>query len=212
MREIAVIGASAGIGLATVKAGLAAGYRVRAFARQAQGVQLDSPLLTKIDGDARDASSLLPAVTGVDAVILSLGVPMNLQLLTGPITLFSAATRVVLDTMTQANVNRLITVTGFGAGDSAASISRWQRPAFNLVFGRAYADKTLQEQLIKDSTLDWTITRPGVLTNGGKHNYRVMVTANEWCNGVISRASVADFLIRQIEPGALSRQSPVLIK
>ena len=36
------------------------------------------------------------------------------------------------------------------------------------VLGRAYDDKDVQERLIKDSALDWTIVRPGLLTNGGR--------------------------------------------
>ena len=104
--EIAVIGGSAGVGLETVKAGLAAGYRVRAFSRHAGQINIDSESLKKMDGDALDSSSVKCAVAGVDAVILCLGVPMNLQLLTGPVTLFSTATAIVLDAMAQAGVDR----------------------------------------------------------------------------------------------------------
>jgi hypothetical protein len=76
--------------------------------------------------------------------------------------LFSDATRVLIAAMGAQGVKRLICVTGFGAGDSRASISFLQRLPFQIVFGRAYADKSLQERLIKESVLDWTIARPGV--------------------------------------------------
>ena len=65
-------------------------------------------------------------------------------------------------------VKRLISVTGFGAGDSRASINCHQLLPFRFFFGRAYDDKDVQERLIKDSALDWTIVRPGLLTNGGR--------------------------------------------
>jgi uncharacterized protein YbjT (DUF2867 family) len=32
---------------------------------------------------------------------------------------------------------------------------------FRFFLGRAYDDKDVQERLIKDSALDWTIVRPG---------------------------------------------------
>ena len=54
-------------------------------------------------------------------------------------------------------INRLIAVTGF-AGDSMAAISCFQKVPFNIVFGQ-YRDKSAQEALIKDPTLDWTIVR-----------------------------------------------------
>jgi len=109
-------------------------------------------------------------------------------------------------------VHRLLCVTGFGAGDSRASISCLQRLPFHLVFGRAYDDKSVQERLIKDSGLQWTIARPGVLTSGPRTGrYRILTEAKDWRNGVISRADVADFLVRQIADQTYVRQAPVLV-
>ena len=109
-------------------------------------------------------------------------------------------------------VERAIFVTGFGAGASRASIGRWQRLPFQIVFGRAYGDKSLQEKLIKESELDWTIARTGVLTNGPRTGrYRILAEASQWRNGIISRADVAEFLVRQIGDGAYIRKTPVLI-
>ena len=51
--------------------------------------------------------------------------------------------------MESQGVKQLICVTGFGAGDSYASISFLQLVPFRLVFGRAYDDKSVQERLIK---------------------------------------------------------------
>ena len=109
-------------------------------------------------------------------------------------------------------VKRLICVTGFGAGDSRASINCLQRLPFQFVLGRAYDDKSLQEQLIKESELDWTIARPGVLTSGPRTgHYQMLSEAFQWRNGSISRADVADFLVRQIGDQTYIRKSPVLI-
>ena len=114
--------------------------------------------------------------------------------------------------MRSQGVKRLICVTGFGAGDSRASISCLQRLPFQIVFGRAYDDKSLQEKLIKESELDWTIARPGVLTSGPRTGrYRILAEASQWRNGIISRADVAEFLVRQIGDQAYIHKTPVLI-
>ena len=63
-------------------------------------------------------------------------------------------------------MKRLICVTGFGAGDSYSSISFLQLAPFRLVCGGAYDNKSVQERPIKNSSLDWTIVRPEVLTGG----------------------------------------------
>ena len=208
--KVLIIGASKGIGLATTKAALAAGYDVRAFARSAAAMTLSDPRLEKAQGDATRKQDVEAALAGVDAVILTLGV--DLGELIKPVHLFSDATRVIVTAMTASSVKRLICITGFGAGDSRASIGLLQRVPFQIVFGRAYDDKTRQEDLIKQSGLDWTIARPGVLLNGPQSNrYKVLREPSSWRNGIISRASVADFLVKQIEDRSYLQAAPVLV-
>jgi hypothetical protein len=51
-----------------------------------------------------------------------------------------------------------------------------------------------------------------VFSNGaGTGRYRVLAEANQWRNGFISRADVADFLVAQIENDDYLGKSPVLI-
>src|SRR5689334_3545805 len=118
MATVLVIGASRGIGLETVKALLAAGYKVRALARSAGAIPIEDPQLEKINGDALDRPTVGRALSGVDAVVQSLGVAFSAEALFKGTTLFSRATRVLVDAMRARGVKRLIAVTGFGAGDS----------------------------------------------------------------------------------------------
>ena len=208
--RVLIIGASKGIGLDTTRQALDAGHNVRALARSATAIAISNPSLEKMRGDALKTEDVETALVGVDVVIQTLGV--GLGDLFRPVHLFSDATRVLIEAMRSQGVKRLICVTGFGAGDSRASISCLQRLPFQIVFGRAYDDKSLQEQLIKESELDWTIARPGVLTSGPRTgHYQMLSEASQWRNGSISRADVADFLVRQIGDQTYIRKSPVLI-
>lgn len=205
-----IIGASKGIGLETTRQSLEAGYDVRALARSAAAISLSNPKLEKVTGDALDHREVELALVGVNAVIVALGV--GLGELFRPVYLFSEATRVLIRAMKAQAVKRLICVTGFGAGDSHASISCLQRVPFQIVFGHAYDDKTRQERLIKESALEWTIARPGVLTGGPRTGrYQVLREPSQWRNGIISRADVADFLVRQIEDLTYVYEAPVLV-
>ena len=208
--RVLIIGASKGTGLETTRQALQAGHDVRALARSATAIAVSNPSLEKMRGDALKTEDVEAAVVGVDAVIQTLGV--GLGDLFRPVHLFSDATRVLIAAMRSQGVKRLICVTGFGAGDSRASISCLQRLPFQIVFGRAYDDKSLQEQLIKESELDWTIARPGVLTSGPRTgHYQILSEASQWRNGIISRADVAEFLVRQIGDQTYIRKAPVLI-
>jgi putative NADH-flavin reductase len=208
--HVLIVGASRGIGLATTRQALEAGYRVRALARSAAAMMLSHPNLEKVRGDALDSPDVEAALAGVDVVIQTLGIGVGDMF--RPVHLFSDATRVLVAAMKSKGVKRLVALTGFGAGDSQASISILQRVPFQLVFGRAYADKSLQERLIKESGLDWTIARPGVLIGGPRTGrYQILTDASQWRNGIISRANVADFLVRQIEDRTYVHQAPVLV-
>ena len=210
MAQVVIIGASKGIGLETTRQALEAGHRVRAFARSAADIGISDPKLEKVRGNALRESDVIAAVTGMNAVIQVLGVGLSDLFL--PVHLFSDATRLLLAAMQAQGVKRLICVTGFGAGDSRASINCLQLLPFRFFFGRAYDDKDVQERLIKDSALDWTIARPGVLTNGSRTGrYKVLEEPLQWRNGTISRADVADFLVRQIEDLTYLRKTPVLV-
>jgi putative NADH-flavin reductase len=212
MKTILIIGASRGIGLETVRRALDQGYQVRAFARSASQMPLTHAQLTKVNGDALRADDVAAAVTGADAVIQTLGAKASLAMFTGPIRLFSDATRILIQAMEKAGVKRLICVTGFGTGDSREHMSALLRLPFELMLGRVYADKAVQEMMIRRSALSWVIARPGVLTNDPRTGrYKILDRPADWRSGTISRADVADFLVKQTEDDSYLGKTPALI-
>jgi len=211
MRTVLVIGASRGIGLETVKRAIKAGHSVRALSRSATAIRLHDAKLEKLEGDALDRDTIERALVGVDAVIQTLGVSPAPELIFSGTRLFSAATRVLVNAMEAGTVRRLICVTGFGAGDSRGRGGLLYNAALCLFLGRVYADKDLQERIIRRSRLDWTIVRPTILTNGPRTGtYRVLVDPRDWTSGFISRADVADFLVAQIDDASLLYKTPAL--
>ena len=54
------------------------------------------------------------------------------------------------------------------------------------------------------------IVRPVILTSGPKKAYRALVDPRDWTCGFISRANVADFLVKQIDNDAFLHKTPVL--
>jgi len=156
---------------------------------------------------------IVRALDGTDAVIQALGVPITLATVVNGTTLFSDASRVLVDAMQSARVRRLIAVTGIEAGDSrGVSSFLHARILFPLILQRIYDDKNAQEEIIRSSGLDWTIVRPGILTHGpATGHYQVLTDRRSWRSGFISRKDVADFLIRQISDDTCSGSTPLLI-
>ncbi len=214
--RVLVIGASRGIGRETVSALRMAGHNPLGMSRgragsKAGGAKADEADATPwVTGDALDPLAVGHALSGVDAVILTLGIG-NGDLFR-PVSLFSEATKVVVAAMRQDGPKRLIVVTGFGAGRSRAAIPFWQKLPFDALFGRAYSDKDIQEALVMDSGLDWTIVRPGVLTNGARTDrYLVLSHPSSWRNGMVSRKDVAAFLAQQVADKALIGHDVVIV-
>lgn len=214
MSKLLIVGASRGTGLETVKAALAAGHNVRAFAPSAAAIPLASERLEKVSGDARHRAALEAAVTGMDAVIETLGVSFGLSTIVGGTTLFSSATRLLVEAMRAKGVHRLVAVTGIGAGNSRGHGGfLYDAVAFPLVLARVYDDKDVQEQIIRNSGLTWTIVRPAILTNGpATGRYHVLTDPSSWRGGFISRANVAHFLVREATENRYAGETPLLIE
>jgi putative NADH-flavin reductase len=213
MSKVLIIGASRGIGLETVRAALRAGHSVRALARSAACIPVQNAALDKMASDALDGDVIRKALQDVDVVILTLGVDISPRAIFERTTLFSQSTRILVDAMKAAGVKRLVAVTGLGAGDSRGHGGLlYDAIAFPLLLKRVYDDKDVQEWIIRSSGLEWTIVRPGLLANGpATGNYRVLTAPKDWRFGVISRADVADFLVRQIDDRTLIGATPLLI-
>ncbi len=197
--RILIMGATSGIGRCVMEEAVGRRLSVRAFARSADTLE-PSDLIEPFVGDARNPNDVANALFGVHAVIYALGITERVSMLWETETLFSETTRVLLDQMAKAEVARLVAVTGFGAGRSKSAMSWVERTGHRAVLGRPYADKDRQEALITESALDWTIVRPVILTRGARsERYRVLRDASSWRNGLISRASVAHYLVDAVE-------------
>ena len=196
-----------------MKAALLAGHGVRALARSAASIPIQNTNLEKVSGDALDTDTIRNALKDVNMVVQTLGVDISPRAIFEPTTLFSQSTRLLVGAMKAAGVKRLIAVTGLGAGDSRGHGGfLYDTVAFPLLLKRVYDDKDVQESLIRSSELDWIILRPGLLTNSpATGQYRVLTASNEWRFGTISRADVADFIVRQIDDRALIGATPLLI-
>ena len=190
--KILVIGATGPTGRELVSQGLALGHRVTAVVRHPETAGLPSGTGV-VRADVMDAASMSAAVIDQDAVVSSLGSKISRK----PTTLFSQGTRNLLAAMQTAGVTRLVCITGVGAGDSRGHGGFMYDRIFQpLLLNEIYRDKDRQEEIVRASHTDWTLVRPGALTNGPKTGeFRQFTDLSDITVGKISRADVAAFIL-----------------
>ncbi len=204
--NVIVFGASGTLGRHVVEQALAQGHTVTAFSRQSRKPETQNPNLSLVTGDVLDLRSVQAAMAGQDAVIVALGAGRK-----GGVR--STGTENVIAAMKHHGISRLICLSTLGAGDSRSLLTFfWKRIMFGLLLREAYADHQAQEKIVRDSGLDWTLVRPAAFTDGpatGSYRHGFQNT-QKGLTLKISRADVADFMLRQLSGTAYLRRAPGL--
>jgi len=196
--KITVIGASSGIGLEAVKRALHRKHTVTGLSRSA--VQLIGfENFHFMRGDALKKITVRKAIADADAVLVALGTPKNMK----RTTLFSDFAKILVSLHEESKTNiPFIIVSGFGAGESHQYVSAWYMKMFiKYLMQDVYTDKSEMEKIISSSLMNWIIVRPSKLFNNGlTENYRVETELFHGMNiGDVSRADVADYMVKQAE-------------
>jgi putative NADH-flavin reductase len=196
--KLAVFGATGKTGLEIIKQALHKGEVVTAFVRDAARMQIKDKRLIVVTGDVFDQEIVDLAVQGQDAVICALGAGNSLK----KTTIRTTGTIHIIRSMQVNNIKRLMVVSAMGVGESWDTLSLLNKIFFATVLRHARKDHESQESVVRESGLEWTIVRPSGLTDTsrtGNYDYGENIRAK---TSRISRADVADLILKAIEQDA----------
>ena len=202
--KLVIFGAAGGSGHELVKQALAQGHEVTAFVRNPGAIRTEHPKLKVVQGDALDAARVALAVAGQDAVLFAIGINRR-----STMTVCTDATRNIIAAMKEHGVRRFLVLSAYGASETkdTALYSKVLR----ALIGKRVADKDRQEELIRASGLDWVLVRPPLLTNGAQRGrYRTGFDLPIKLFSSVSRADVADFMLKQLTDDTYLRQAPTI--
>ncbi|MEB4593578.1 NAD(P)H-binding protein [Candidatus Thiothrix sp. Deng01] len=207
MKTLAIIGASAGVGLECVRIALERGHQVTTLSRSVASLPAHSRL-NAIQGSATKLDDLQRACAGADAVLITLGTGMDRK----PTTLYTDFGQALLQIQDSLGATPIQILTGFGAGDSAAYQGVITKMLFRLLLKAVYDNKTELERMVESSRLNWSLVRPGLLTNGASDTMpRIQTTYHSGMKvGSVSRKAVARFMVEQAENPGFLHQKPAL--
>lgn len=202
--KLIIFGATGTIGVHLIEQALEQYHVVTAYVRNPDKMSINHANLNVIRGNVLDPASVKAAIQGHDAVICALGAGRK-----GKIR--SEGSRNIIHAMEDSGIRRLICLSTLGAGDSRESLNFfWKYIMFGLLLRKAYADHQMQEELVQQSRLDWTIVRPGAFTDGEhtktyRHGFS---PSDKTIRLKISRADVADFMLNQLKDAQYLHQAP----
>jgi putative NADH-flavin reductase len=120
-------------------------------------------------------------------------------------TTLSDGTTNIVRAMEKLGVRRFVCESSLGIGDSKGQLGfLYNYLLIPVLLRNIFADKEVQEKIVQESKLNWTIVRPAVLTNGKRTGtYRSgFDVADKSIKTKISRADVADFMLGQLASDA----------
>ena len=197
--NLAIFGATGKTGLELVKQALEHGHTVTAFVRDPDRLAIENKRLTIVVGDVFEPSNVTQAIQGQDAVICALGAGNDMK----KTTVRTIGTINIIKGMQENNVKRLLVVTAMGVGDSWDTLSLLNKFFFAVLLKSSREDHEAQEAAVIDNGLDWTIVRPSGLTDTprtGVYEVGENILAK---TSRISRADVADLILKELEQNAL---------
>lgn len=202
--NIAIFGATGGTGRPLLQQTLAAGHSVQALVRTPSSLDSSSDQLTVIEGNVLDETAVAQTIAGTDAVLCTLGTRQ------GDDPIEAIATQHIITAMHTHNVRRLIVITSLGVGDSINQVPLFFKVLIKTALKKVIAAKNEQETMIRQSDLDWTIIRPAGLTDGPATGSYTTGTDKSITAGQVSRADVADFMLKELETGEFMHQIPAI--
>jgi len=195
--KIVIFGATGKTGIQLIQQGLEKGHQVTAYVRRENGLNFEHPNLKIVVGNLSNTEKLKNAITGADACISALGGGS----LTKHATEIINGIDQIVSNMEHEGVKRFIYLSSVGVGESRYFMAQPVRfIVCDLLLRIPLADHNTNEQRIAKSKLQYTMVRPGGLTDGLKtgnlkHGSEKTILKG---NPKISRANVAAFMLDQL--------------
>lgn len=201
--KILLLGATGRTGKLVIEEAIRRGHQISAIARDPE--KLKDYQIDITQGTPYDFDTVEKALSGCDAIINTLNISRKSDnpwaVLVSPKDLISKSATNAVSAMKKPGIKRFIALSTIGAGSSWKAtpvILKFIVSVSNLKY--AFRDHGKQEEILKDSTLDYTICRAPMLST--EINTKGAIAVKEGENPpkmVLSRNSAAEFFIKIIE-------------
>jgi putative NADH-flavin reductase len=193
--KLLVLGATGPTGRILVNQALREGHQVKAIVRDSKKLVVKSALLQIQVADILNERQLTEELENQDVVLSTLGTGRDLHS-----DIISRVMPVLISSMNNAKINRLIFLSSFGVGETRKDASFFSKIIFKLFLNDIMKDKLIADELLRQSTLDYTLVYPTRLTNGKQRGqFKIGEKIPLSFSPKISREDVAAFMLDQVK-------------
>ena len=192
--NILILGATGRVGSQIVTYALHDRHHVTVLVRTPEKIQINNENLTIIQGNVLNKDDILRAMHGIDVVISALN--------TDGTTTLSESMPLIIEAMENEGIKRIITIgtAGILQSRTTPNLLRYQSSESKRKSTRAAEEHHKVYDMLKQSTLEWTIVCPTYLPDGERvGKYRIDRNFLPEGGVEISVPDTAEFTFRQIK-------------
>lgn len=214
--RILILGATGRTGKHILEQSLHKGHIVHVLVRDKSKLNLSHNQLHIFEGNPANITAIEQAMKGCEAVLSALNISRTSDFpwagLRTPKDFLSDTMNKTVAVCNKLQCKRILAITAWGVNESRKEIPGWFRwfiDNSNIKF--PYRDHGKLEEILKSSSLEWTIIRPVGLTNSATEKI-VKVSFNGLPKPglIISRRNVARFMIAALEEHTYIRELPTI--
>ncbi|MDR1504375.1 MAG: NAD(P)H-binding protein [Prevotella sp.] len=207
---IAIFGGTGGIGKIIIHKALDKGYRVNAYVRNPDKLNINHPNLHVIKGELDNYDNIKNTISGSDVVISTLGPPLLYKYKGQPLLI---GHKLIIQSMKELNILRFITLATPSVKsekDKRSFATILPGIIARLIYPSAYKEIIDIGKTVVASNLDWTIIRIIAPNDNPPINNIKVSFGDIKIKFAISRADIADFILEQITNKSYIRLMPII--
>ena len=213
---ILLLGATGRTGRHLLRESLDRGHIVHALVRDKSNVKIVNENLRLFEGSPLDTPILNNAMTGCEVILSALNISRYNDFpwskLRTPKDFLSSVMKIIIGLAPQHLIKRIVFTSAWGVAETRKDIPGWFRwfiEHSNILY--PYEDHARQEELLQQTSLEWTGIRAVGLINS-KRKKAIVVSFNKGPKPrlIIGRLSLATFMLDVLEKNLYVRQLPVV--
>lgn len=193
-----------------IRQALAKGLKVNVMVNDVSDLTRLPNSIEVVVGDYTNADKIKTAISGSDAVLSTIGPPMNVELSNRESFNFQIGLTTLLTQMEIQNIKRFINLSGAGIklpNEKLPLVRKIVRLLTSLMAQSVVKEKDAELELLSKSNCDWTSVRPPFIR---VKNGVFRADKNSLSGMTVDPEQVANFMLNSIDSSRWSRMAPVV--